>query len=210
MPAGLPGVRSDGINYNWVIGRAVRKKWHKPEEKEWWYSKLTIARRRKTARLHALQGGLCYFCGQESWLHGDERTELRNNRKATLEHVATQGQGGTDHPSNLVMSCSGCNNLRGDMKFNKFLKLRRDPVAWKTYVKMKAASLQQRRTKVKEKRQDSKVAVMWKVAVLLYLKPEWNQAVDEVRAVFQEIERKRQARHDSRVANSAVDPEDLA
>jgi hypothetical protein len=210
VPKGMPGMRLDGINYSRVIGRAVHKKWHTAEEKEWWFTKLTLARRLKTTKLFHKQGGLCYFCGQESWLHGDPRTTLRNNRKATLEHVVTQGRGGTDHMSNLVMSCNGCNNLRGDMKFGKFLKLRRDPVAWKAYVKMKAAALQERKVKVKEKRGDAKVLFMWKIAVLLYLKPEWNQVVDEIRTHFREIEEKKMARHAKRVANSAVDMEDLA
>jgi hypothetical protein len=191
-----------------VVGRAVRKKWHTPEDKEWWYTKFTLARRKKTTQLFHKQGGLCYFCGKQTWLPGD--TPISNNRRATLEHVLCQGKGGTDHLSNLVMSCSGCNNLRGDMKFNKFLKLRRDPEAWRVYVKMKAASLQQRKVKVKEKRADARAAFIWKIAILLYVKPEWNVVVNEIREHFAEIQRKKDERFAKKVANSSIDPEDLS
>ncbi len=202
-----PGKLSGGISYTQLIGRAVRKKWTTPEAKEEWYTKFTNARRRKTTKMFHLQGGLCYFCGQKSWLPGD--TPISNNRRATLEHIVCQGKGGTDHLSNVVMSCSGCNNLRGDMKFNKFLKLRQNPEAWRVYCKMKAARLQEKKVKVKEKRKDAKNLLMWKIAVLLYVKPEWQQAVDEVRA---EMARRWQVIEDRRlakIANSSVDPKDL-
>ena len=108
--------------------------------------------------------------------------------------------------SNLVMSCSGCNNLRGDMKFNKFLKLRRDEQAWTVYCKMKAANLRERKTKFKAKRAPKQEAFVWKIALLLYLQPEWKDHVEEIRQHFAEITRKKRERLNQRIANSSIDP----
>ena len=191
-----------------MVGKAVRKKWHTPEDKEWWYTKFTLARRLKTTKLFEKQGGLCYFCGQQTWLPGD--TPLSNNKRATLEHVLGQAKGGTDHMSNLVMSCSGCNNLRGEMKFNKFLKLRRDAEAWRIYCKARAGALQERKVKVKEKRQPAQAAFIWKIAVLLYVRPEWASVVEDIRQHFAAIAAKKKARHEQRVVNSPLDLKDIS
>jgi hypothetical protein len=112
--------------------------------------------------------------------------------------------------SNVVMTCSGCNNLRGEMKFNKFLKLRQNPEAWRIYCKMKAAKLKERKVKTDEKKVTKRELLTWKIAVLLYVKPEWKSAVDEVLA---EIARRDQVRRDNwekKVRNSPVDLVDVS
>lgn len=208
VSTGSPGKRPDGVSYGKVVGRAVRKKWHTPEDKEWWYAKFTIARRNKTNKLFEKQGGLCYFCGQQTWMPGQD--PLSNNRRATLEHVVCQGRGGTDHMSNVVMSCSGCNNLRGEMKFNKFLKLRQDPEAWRIYCKMKAAKLKERKLKTDEKKVSKREHLAWKIGVLLYLKPEWKSAVEEVQAEIARRDQVRRENWEKKVRNSAVDLVDVS
>ena len=39
---------------------------------------------------------------------------------ATLEHILPQSEGGTDSIANLMMSCQGCNHLRGNIPHDDF------------------------------------------------------------------------------------------
>jgi hypothetical protein len=208
VPTGAPGRLPAGKVLVKVIHKAVCRKWQEADRKEWWYTKLTAARRLKTTRLHARQNGQCYFCGQATWVFGSEGSS--NNRRATLEHIVCQVEGGTDHMSNLVMSCASCNNLRGDMRFNKFLKLRQDPEAWRIYVRDKARALQERKVLIKEKRQAARDEVIWRLGVFLYLRPQWLSEVNVIHQNVKSIIAKQDARHAQRVANSLIDPEDLA
>lgn len=48
------------------------------------------------------QGGTCYYC--DTPLNG-----VRQN----VEHIVPKSKGGTNHKSNLVLSCSDCNKDKG-------------------------------------------------------------------------------------------------
>ncbi len=41
-------------------------------------------------------------------------------RKATIEHIKTRADGGDNDPSNLLIVCERCNNLRGDLDYDIF------------------------------------------------------------------------------------------
>jgi len=75
--------------------------------------KLAEARRRKLLRCSEQQNHRCCYCGRHTW-HPSYGETGRKNLAATLEHVHTRREGGTDSMNNLVMACSGCNNGRGD------------------------------------------------------------------------------------------------
>ena len=120
------------MNYDKVLGKAVHRKWPTPAQKEWWWTKFSAARRRRTAKLSEAQNHRCAFCACDTYLGpGDYKTGMSEKRHlATLEHVKTQSEGGSDAPSNCVMSCNECNRLRGTMDAWKFYELRSDPEAW--------------------------------------------------------------------------------
>lgn len=52
--------------------------------------------------LYDVQGGLCLYCDTPFPIE-----------KMTLDHIIPKVKGGTDHISNLVVSCGPCNALKG-------------------------------------------------------------------------------------------------
>jgi hypothetical protein len=60
-------------------------------------------RKRKVARLRARDGSVCFYCG-----------EIVPNDDTTIEHLVAKSDGGSDHPSNLVLAHSRCNEMAAD------------------------------------------------------------------------------------------------
>lgn len=209
IPTGRPGRFPSDVNYSKLMHRHVSCKWPKAEQKEWWYLKYRAALRRKTAKLHAQQDGLCYFCKGKTFLGDDDKGDLSNRRMATADHIIPQSKGGTDHLSNLIMACAACNNLRGDMKANKFIVLRSDPERWSAYCKARQREQTARRQKVKEKRAPKQAEFMWKIALLLYLRPEWIPVAQAIQAEFARRRGLMEARNQLRRERSMVDPNDI-
>ena len=54
------------------------------------------------------QGGLCWYCGV--WL---------NFCRTNVEHIKPRSKGGTNHKSNLVISCASCNKKKGSTEISK-------------------------------------------------------------------------------------------
>lgn len=52
----------------------------------------------------------CIYCGREDEL--------------TIEHMIPLSRGGSDHPDNAVMICSGCNSAKGDKRLYEFFGLK--------------------------------------------------------------------------------------
>lgn len=60
----------------------------------------------------------CYYCGE----YGD-----------TIDHLTPRSKGGLTTPKNCVCSCDPCNQLKGDLSFEKFLALLRSKESEKTF-----------------------------------------------------------------------------
>lgn len=208
-PSGAPGRYLDGTNYAKKLRKAVSRKWHTAEEKEWWYPKYRAALRKKVERLHARQKGLCYFCLSPTFLNMNEKGELSNKRFATADHVIPSSKGGTDHLSNLVMACQACNSLRGDMRFNKFVELRSTPERWSQHCREIQRRNEPKKLKRKAKSEEKALVLVWKIGLLLYLRPEWAPKVEEIRVEFARREGIIRSRHEKRVRNSLIDSTDL-
>jgi 5-methylcytosine-specific restriction endonuclease McrA len=58
----------------------------------------------------------CHYCGNPLVIDPDERGVLRDNQ-LTLDHIVPRSLGGTDHLENLVLSCAGCNQWKGSLKY---------------------------------------------------------------------------------------------
>lgn len=101
------------VNSNFALRQAVNRKWKLDEQKEWWYGKLAEARRTKLLRCSEQQNHRCCYCNVRTW-HPSYGETGPKRLVATLEHVLTRREGGTDHMHNLTMACSGCNSKRGD------------------------------------------------------------------------------------------------
>jgi 5-methylcytosine-specific restriction endonuclease McrA len=67
-------------------------------------------------RLSEAQNWKCCWCGCNTT---DERKKWNSS---TIEHVIPKSFGGSDDPSNLAMSCNRCNNNRGDMDAEMFMR----------------------------------------------------------------------------------------
>ena len=64
-----------------------------------------IKRRARLCDLHRLQHGRCFYC----------RSFFLGSGDLTIDHLVPRSQGGSDHPGNLVLCCSSCNNQFGDI-----------------------------------------------------------------------------------------------
>lgn len=176
LPRVVAGVLTTGQSYKEVIRYSVRAKWPDQEQKAWWYTKLTMARRIKLEKLYKDQEGLCYFCHEPTWMapRGVDGRKNPGGRKkdlqATLEHKIPQVQGGTDHPSNLVMSCHGCNTKRREVDFEYFASIRLVPEKWKAYNSAqgrKVAANHKARQKKSKERLEKRIQIL---ALLIYLR----------------------------------------
>jgi hypothetical protein len=63
------------------------------------------------------QNWRCCWCGVECVPESDKKNS------ATIEHVTPRSQGGTDHWSNLAMSCNRCNQARGVRPIERFIDI---------------------------------------------------------------------------------------
>lgn len=88
-------------------------------------------RRRKNQRktkFFKSQNGKCCFCDCDMiLLFGKQKIKSKN--LATWEHKIPVSMGGKDGNSNLALSCSECNNIRGTYDFQEFKKLRRSGIS---------------------------------------------------------------------------------
>jgi len=94
------------------------------------------------ARLCEAQNWRCCYCGV-SFVTGRQ-----DNRTPTREHVKPSIAGGSDAWDNLVAACRLCNEARGAMHWDRFLKF----VLWKgrdgaaRYAKRRWARIQSKRS----------------------------------------------------------------
>lgn len=94
--------------------------------------RLTLVRAAKRQRLWVAQDGKCHYCERETVLP----KQGENNKGgliATLDHIITQSNGGTDSLANLVVACYTCNNNRLDMDYNTFYTLMKTPGGWEAH-----------------------------------------------------------------------------
>lgn len=189
------------MNYQRRLENAVRKKWHTPELKEWWWTKFGAARRARTRRLSEAQGHRCAFCCKETYMDdSDYRPELsRKNDLATLEHVNPQHHGGTDNPANCVMSCNACNNYRGTMDAWEFYYVRSDPKRWLDWFSNLKKSRDLARSLRKEEEKANKPA---KIAQRAFKYAYWTLVSEEYSLLFEELITRTQEAHENYMRSS--------
>lgn len=102
------------------------------KEKAEFFIKLSVVRAAKRARLWVAQDGKCHYCDVLTILPKQGATNS-GGTIATLDHIITQSNGGTDSLANMVIACSTCNGDRGDMEYNVFYALKKTPGAWKEH-----------------------------------------------------------------------------
>jgi hypothetical protein len=91
-----------------------------PAQLEAYERRKTAVTRRRVWRLWEAQLGLCRWCGQETYLHGDPRryrpkTQALSGKAATLDHLHPKGDPRRYERRNYlrwVMACSTCNGSR--------------------------------------------------------------------------------------------------
>lgn len=193
-----------------MLSRAVHRKWPKPEDKEVWYKKFAYARRLKMLKRYEEQGGKCCYCDRVAAKDEEHMAQLgvSKRRLATSEHVIPQANGGTDHYSNIVMSCSGCNSARGIMSHHKFIELRQDEDAFKKFLRDRSKyRFEERRRKSPEKEAKRNARLNRRIEqfTLIYLlKPELMEPIESFAA---EITKMKQTRHRQRIDNSELELE---
>lgn len=72
---------------------------------------LKISQRRKEikAQLIKKNGQKCGYC-------------FHKERKLTLDHIQPLSKGGEDKIHNIILTCEECNQLKGDMDIDEWLK----------------------------------------------------------------------------------------
>ena len=63
----------------------------------------------------------CFWCGRKLVIEAEGWPKPFN--MATLDHIEPKAKGGKTNGGNLVLSCFPCNNARGDMPAEDFLRL---------------------------------------------------------------------------------------
>jgi len=79
------------------------------------------------------QGGVCALCLKQM-PHPDEarKSALLNAPEApSIDHVKPRSKGGSNHFSNLLMACRGCNSSRGNSDVTQQMRVARMFVAAK-------------------------------------------------------------------------------
>lgn len=135
----------------------ARMKWF---EKAEFNVRLTQVRIAKRQRLWIAQDGKCHYCQCDTTL---PRAGSSNNvgKIATLDHIITQEEGGTDHLLNLVVACRNCNQKRGNMDYQTFYTVITTPGAWEEHCKQLArekAGRDEERRKAGEIRHQAHIA----------------------------------------------------
>lgn len=71
------------------------------------------SRRKIYKRLAGFYGDCCYYCQRQFFGFG--------KRQRTIDHLTPLSRAGTNELSNLVLACSRCNHLKGDMTWLEFI-----------------------------------------------------------------------------------------
>lgn len=74
-----------------------------------------------------LQGGLCAYCGC-AMPHPDRPARTRPHTNPTIDHMTPIARGGKDDDTNRVAACGGCNEAKGQMDLQTFMRVRNNPV----------------------------------------------------------------------------------
>lgn len=126
---------------NNVIKNALRRL--KYQEKVDFSTRLTMVRAAKRITLWVAQDGKCHYCDRETILPAHNNFK-NSGLLATLDHIITQSNGGTDSLNNLVVACSTCNGNRRDMDYETFYALMKTPGGWEEHRKQLAREKAQR------------------------------------------------------------------
>ncbi len=174
----------------------ARMRWN---EKAEFNIRLTQVRIAKRIRLWVEQDGKCHYCKHDTVLPKAGGTNP-GKLIATLDHIKTQFEGGTDSLANLVVACRACNTKRGAMDYDVFYALMATEGAWEEYQKQLA---REKTIRDEERRKNSLIR---------------HQAhVEEQRRMAAENRRKSFQAHVSRMVEEATklhiqypeDPEEL-
>lgn len=70
----------------------------------------------------------CHCCGvQMTWENGNISDKHRTKRTATVEHLVPASKGGTMDTINILVTCWGCNNDRGNEDWIDFVQTNKFP-----------------------------------------------------------------------------------
>lgn len=166
------------MSYGSVIRFNVNRKWPTTEQKEWWYTKLTMSRRKKLIKLFEIQKGRCVFCDCQTWLPVEGVKNQRPpegmlvKQMATVDHKIPQMYGGTDKFSNLALACRHCNSIRQTEPFEDFLKARKNPEKWQKRNRKLAGEKQKRDADRNLRSEDRRQRRIWQLAMVILFRPD--------------------------------------
>lgn len=71
----------------------------------------------------------CHWCGRKVFLSSSHRGKEVKNNTATIDHIFAKGDERRDYPDGkrIVLCCNSCNQKRGDMRPEEWVKFRTKP-----------------------------------------------------------------------------------
>lgn len=85
------------------------------------------------AKIYHRENGKCFWCGRKvkcPWTNKESNGIIFDDH-GTKDHLLPKSHGGTSKVYNLVLSCYGCNNIRGNRLLNPVTGQRISPnVLW--------------------------------------------------------------------------------
>lgn len=125
------------------------------------------------------QGGRCFYCDKEIFVHGDENY----HRKATLDHKTPLALGGEPFGDNVVAACRLCNAQKGMLDATTFLAVRDDHGRRKELIKAAQEAIAAR-SQVERDRNRERINAATRES-LVRLQVELREVVREYRAQLQ-------------------------
>jgi 5-methylcytosine-specific restriction endonuclease McrA len=139
---------------------------HDPKFKAFVESKISNHYGRQIQRLSESQNHRCCYCGQHTFIGSKTPKGFSKWQLATVEHVVPRSLGGSNSWENLVMACSECNNLRGNLPdAMAFYRSLHNVRSWNT-AEAEAAKMIEAQMKRDQQAADEKVAKGELAAVL--------------------------------------------
>jgi hypothetical protein len=178
------------MNHHVSLKTLIRRKYRKSQHITLWWQKFAVVRRRRVWRLSEQQNHHCCYCAKLTWFSDgtvsknrefqpDRLPGMTKQQLATADHIVPTAKGGSEHIDNIVMACTWCNQMRGDMPALEFWAIMQDPKKLRALIAERGRSAQKNKSEKDVKRAPKRDGFVVQLGCLLYCSPEARQIANE-------------------------------